>query len=211
LSAPPLIKICGMTDPADLAGWAGRVWAVGVVLAPESPRRVGVEDARAVMDALPSTVARVGVMVDPSPVEAAELVREIGLTQVQVHGEVDVAAVRAAAGVPVIQGFRVDGPLALRRARDSEADLVLLDASVPGRQGGTGRTFDWDLLDGTPLGRPFALAGGLTPQNVEAAVARARPSHVDVSSGVERAPRRKDPALVEAFIAAAGGPARRAA
>ena len=211
MTAAPLIKVCGVTDPADLAGWAGRVWAVGVVLAAEGSRRVDVDQARAVFDALPPAVERVGVMVEPAPAEAAEAVRAIGLSRVQVHGDVDVAAVRAAAGVPVVQGIRVDGPAALARARESEADLVLLDASVPGRHGGTGHAFDWGLLDDAPLGRPFALAGGLAPDNVEAAIERVRPSHVDVSSGVERAPGRKDPALVEAFIAAAGGRASRAA
>jgi phosphoribosylanthranilate isomerase len=141
------------------------------------------------------------VFVDPDPDEVAEVVEACGLTDVQVHGAaVDVAAIRAACARPVFQGFAVDGPAALDAARRSEADLVLLDASVPGRHGGTGTTFDWSVLDGVDLGRPFALAGGLTPDNVAEAVRRARPAIVDVSSGVERAPGRKDPELVRAFV-----------
>ena len=82
---------------------------------------------------------------------------------------------------------------------------MLLDAAVAGRDGGTGTTFDWALLDAEPLGRPFALAGGLTPQNVAGAIRRTGPALVDVSSGVESAPGRKDAAKVAAFIAAVAG------
>jgi phosphoribosylanthranilate isomerase len=122
---------------------------------------------------------------------------------VQVHGAAaDVAAIRAACARPVFQGFPVADAASLEAARRSAADLVLLDAAIRGRHGGTGTTFDWALIEGVDLGRPFALAGGLTPGNVTEAVRRARPAVVDVSSGVERAPGRKDPALVRAFIRA---------
>jgi phosphoribosylanthranilate isomerase len=199
---PVLVKVCGLTDPREAVECAALgAWAIGLVFAPESPRRVTAETARLVVDALPAEVRKVGVFVDPQPDEAAELVDACGLTDVQVHGAaIDVAAIRAACARPVFRGFAVDGPAALDAARRSDADLVLLDASVPGRQGGTGTTFDWSLLDGIDLGRPFALAGGLTPANVAEAVRRARPAIVDVSSGVERAPGRKDPELVRAFV-----------
>ena len=202
---PVLVKVCGLTDPREALGCVALgVWAIGLVFAPESSRRVTAETARLVVNALPAEVRKVGVFVDPQPDEAAELVDACGLTDVQVHGAaVDVAAIRAACSRPVFQGFAVDCTAALDAARRSDADLVLLDASVPGRHGGTGTTFDWSLLDGVDLGRPFALAGGLTPANVAEAVRRARPAIVDVSSGVERAPGSKDPELVRAFIVGA--------
>jgi phosphoribosylanthranilate isomerase len=178
------------------------VWAVGVVLAP-SARRVTLARAAEVLGALPAGVVRVGVFVDPDPAELVEAASALALDYVQVHGDVDAAAIRAAAAVLVIEGIRLDGPAAVERARASEADLVLLDASVPGRHGGTGVLADWGLLETAPLERPFALAGGLTPQNVGEGVTRLRPWAVDVSSGVEQAPGRKDPALVRAFVTAA--------
>ena len=197
------VKVCGLTVPSEAAACARLgVWGIGVVFAEGSPRRVGVEQAAAVCAAVPDGVARVGVFVDASPAEMADAARRAGLTHLQVHGDADPAAARTAAGLPVIQGVRVDGPAAIARARASAAGLVLLDAAVAGRHGGTGTAFDWALLEGDPLGRPFALAGGLTPDNVGEAVRRTSPALVDVSSGVEASPGRKDLERVAAFVAA---------
>jgi phosphoribosylanthranilate isomerase len=205
---PPRVKICGLTVPEEAAACAAAgAWAVGMVFAEGSPRRVGPEDAAAITEALPAGVERVGVFVDPDPREVAAIASGCGLTWVQAHGAVDVAALRAATGLPVIAGVAVDGPEAIGRAEASPADLVLLDAAVPGRHGGTGRAFRWEILEERPLGRPFALAGGLTPANVAEAVRRLRPAVVDVSSGVERAAGRKDPERVRAFLAAVAGAA----
>lgn len=208
---PPLVKVCGLTRPDEAAACAALgAWAVGVVFAPESRRRVDAERAAAVLAALPPMMVRVGVFVDAAPADMAALAERCGLTHLQVHGG-DPAEARAASGLPVIEGISVAGPEAVRRARASAADLVMLDASVPGRHGGTGTAFDWGLLEAEPLGRPFALAGGLTPDNVAEAVSRARPHIVDVSSGVESAPGRKDPDLVRRFIQAVDVGARTAA
>ncbi len=208
----PGVKVCGLTRPED-AEAAARLgaWGIGVVLAEASPRRVDAAGAAAVCAAVPSGVARVGVFVDASPAEVASVVAAAGLTHAQLHGAMDPAAVREAAGVPVIQGIRVDGPAALDRARASDADMVLLDAAVAGMHGGTGTAFDWSLLEDGRLGRPFALAGGLRPDTVAGAVARTAPLLVDVSSGVESAPGVKDHALVAAFLAAVAGARPRAA
>lgn len=200
--APVAVKICGLTVPEEARACADLgAWAIGVVFASESPRRVDAARAAEVLAAVPEGVARVGVFVDAPPAEMAAVARRAGLTHLQVHGGDPVAA-REAAGLPVIEGVRVDGPAALARARTSAADLVLLDAAVPGRHGGTGRAFDWDLLEGAPLGRPFALAGGLRAETVGEAVVRLRPAVVDVSSGVESVPGRKDAARVRAFVEA---------
>lgn len=200
------VKVCGLTVPSEAAECARLgAWAIGVVFAAGSPRQVGVEQAGEVCAAVPDGVARVGVFVATAPAMIAETARRVGLTHVQVHGDVDPAAARDASGLPVIQGIRMDGPGGVARARASAADMVLLDAAVAGRDGGTGTTFDWGLLAAEPLGRPFALAGGLTPENVAEAVRRTGPAMVDVSSGVESAPGRKDAARVAAFVAAVAG------
>ena len=196
------VKVCGLTVPAEARACAELgAWGIGVVFAAESPRRIDAARAAEVLAAVPGGVARVGVFVGASPAEMASVARAAGLTHLQVHdGDPDEA--RRASGLPVIEGVRVSGPAALAHARASAADLVLLDAAVPGRHGGTGRSFDWTLLEGSPLGRPFVLAGGLRPENVAEAVARVAPDVVDVSSGVESAPGRKDLERVRAFVAA---------
>ena len=206
------MKICGLTDPSEAAACARMgAWAVGVVLSPGSPRTIDTATAAAVLRGVSASVARVGVFVAPTAAELAAAVAACSLTHLQLHGGADVVAAKRATGLPVIEGIRVDGPAALERARASVADLVLLDAAVPGRHGGTGRPFDWSLIEREPLGRPFALAGGLTPETVAEAVRRLRPVAVDVSSGVERAPGRKDAARVLRFIEAVAGAAGPAA
>jgi phosphoribosylanthranilate isomerase len=203
-AAAPAVKVCGLTDPAQARACAeAGAWGIGVVLA-DSPRRVEARRAREVLEALPASIARVGVFVDPDPARAAAMVAALGLTHVQVHGHSDVEAIRRATGRPVIEGVRVHGEEAVAVARASRADLVLVDAAVPGAHGGTGTTFDWDLLGpgGAALGRPFALAGGLTPDNVGEALRRLAPALVDVSSGVESAPGQKDIRRVREFLRA---------
>jgi phosphoribosylanthranilate isomerase len=206
-----MVKICGLTRPSEAAACAARgAWAVGVVFWPGSPRRVDPERAATILAGLPPATRRVGVFVDADPDDMAEVASRCGLTHLQVQEGTDPAAARGASGLPVIQAFRVDGPAALERAEASTADLVMLDAAGA-RPGGTGRTFDWRLLAARPLSRPFALAGGLTPENVAEAVERMRPAVVDVSTGVESAPGRKDPARVGRFVRAVRQGARRAA
>lgn len=204
-SGSPAVKVCGLTDVEEArACVAAGAWGIGFVFVPTSPREVGVDRARAIAGVLDPGVARVGVFVDPDPSAVAAVARAAGLTHIQVHGASDPVAVRAASGLPVIEGVRVDGPDAIARARTSAADLVLLDAAVAGVHGGTGVTFDWRLIEREPLGRPFGLAGGLRPENVAEAVRRLRPALVDVSSGVESAPGRKDIARVISFLDAVG-------
>jgi len=199
----PRVKVCGLTVAAEARACADAgAWAVGVVFAP-SPRRVSLDQAARVLEALPPETARVGVFVDAGEEELAAAAARCALTHVQLHGRADVEAARAT-GCAVWVGVGFDGPGALRHPAARTADLVLFDASVPGRHGGTGTRLDWTALAGAlaagerPAGT-VGLAGGLDPGNVAEAVRVVRPDLVDVSSGVEWWPGRKDPERVRAF------------
>jgi len=198
-----MVKICGLTRAGDAAQAAALgAWGIGVVFAEESPRHVTLEQANEVFSGVSPFTSRIGVFVSPTADQIREAVEQCQISLAQVHGASDVAALKAETGVMVIEAFKVDGPDAIAAAKESPADLVLLDASVPGREGGTGETFDWSLIEGEPFGRPFMLAGGLTPENVADAISRVRPDIIDVSSGVEAAPGVKDPELLQAFARA---------
>jgi phosphoribosylanthranilate isomerase len=197
----PRIKVCGVTLPEQAARIAALgVWAVGVVFARESPRYVDADAGALVLAAVPSNTARVGVFVEGTVDEIAATALVCGLTHVQVHRPVNVDALRAASGCAVIEAFSVATVSDVVSARASKADMVLLDTFVRGMHGGTGTRFEWDLLGEAPLGRPFVLAGGLTPENVGEAVQRVSPQVLDVSSGVESSPGVKDLDRVARFV-----------
>jgi len=197
------VKICGLTAPeqAQACAEAG-AWAIGVVLAPESPRYLDIVRAADVLAGVPDHIARVGVFVDASLVELERAADHVGLTHIQLHGTVDVAGARAATGLPVILGVPFTGSEAVYQAAHRNADLVLFDASVPGRHGGTGMRWDWGQLAAHRPDYGFGLAGGLRPDNVAHAIRLLQPSVVDVSSGVESSPGRKDQIKVDAFMTA---------
>jgi len=207
LSAPavPLVKVCGITSPADAraAADAGAA-AIGLVFWPRSPRAVDLPSARGIVAALPPFVLRVGVFVDEQPDVMARIADSVGLDVLQLHGEeppemIAALARRALKAVRVGPGFRPEQ--ALRYA--SHAAGLLLDTKDADRPGGSGRPFDWSLVAGLRERVGFlVLAGGLTPDNVAEAVRAVRPDAVDVSSGVESAPGRKDPGKLRAFVAA---------
>jgi len=198
------VKICGITNREDalMAVEAG-AHALGFVFAP-SPRQVTPEQAAAIIAALPPFVQTVGVFVDG---DAASVLSRCPLDAVQFHGEEPPEELAALAGVRRIKACRVATsadlePLAAYRGA---ADAFLLDAPVPG-VAGHGQPFPWPLArEARRFGRPIILAGGLTPENVAAAIDAGRPDAVDVSSGVEASPGRKDRGRVRRFIAAAMG------
>jgi indole-3-glycerol phosphate synthase/phosphoribosylanthranilate isomerase len=204
------VKICGITTVEDgrLAVAAGAD-AVGFVFWPKSPRAVLPATARLIAAALPPFVLRVGVFVDASPEEMRRVADEVGLDVVQLHGDeppeaVALAPRRAIKAVRVGPGFLPED--ALRYT--GRAGALLVDTRADGLEtpGGTGRTFDWSLVRPVRAATPFlVLAGGLTPDNVGEAIAAVRPDAVDVSSGVESSPGRKDPAKVRAFVDAVRG------
>jgi phosphoribosylanthranilate isomerase len=150
-------------------------------------------------------VAKVGVFVDATSDLISQAVSKCGLTAVQLHGN-ETPEFCQRVSCDVIKAFRIDGPESLGPLRKYATSAWLLDSYVPGKVGGTGAQFKWELaVQANAWGCPILLAGGLTPENVRSAVHQVRPFGVDVSSGVESNPRKKDHAKVRAFIAAAKG------
>lgn len=200
------VKICGLTDPAQAIACAELgVWAVGLVLWPESPRFCKPEAAEEIGQLLKRRVAVVGVFVDQALDEIAWAADRFGLTHVQLHGHEGPAfcsEVARRTGCKVIKAVQVRDAAQVRSLRPYRVDYHLLDAFVAGVPGGSGHTFNWELARLHHGGVPVILAGGLTPDNVGQAIATVRPFAVDVSSGVERAPGDKDLARVRAFVRA---------
>jgi phosphoribosylanthranilate isomerase len=215
------VKICANTslEDAQMAADAGAD-AVGFVFAP-SPRRVTAAQVAAITPHLPESIEKIGVFVDAALEEIEKTVRACGLTGVQLHGDAgpgSAAVLRQRFG-PKLHILRVVhfGPQAADQAvafaQEMDVDSVLVDSKTATAVGGTGIAFDWQAAKsavfqnaGIRLARLIA-AGGLNQENVAEAIAVMRPWGVDVASGVEAAPGRKDPAKVEAFVRAARGAA----
>ena len=201
----PLVKICGLTDKADALHATGcGADAVGLVFYAGSPRCVTAETARAICAALPPFVTRVGLFVNEEPQKIREIAAYCGLDAVQLHGD-ETPAQSNYAPLRTIKALRIKDAASLNDHAEYLVSALLLDAWTPDAYGGTGECFNWDLAATVAAQRPVILAGGLTPINVAAAVARVKPYAVDVSSGVEHAPGKKDYEKVAAFIRAAKG------
>jgi phosphoribosylanthranilate isomerase len=203
------VKICGITRPedAELAAALG-AWAIGFNFWPGSKRRVDPAVAAGIARELRRKVEPVGVFVNPTLDEVVRLVEGVGLTHVQLHGDEGPSfctAVAERTGARVIKALGVGSGADIRDAERFHTDFHMLDAAAGSAYGGTGRTFDWALVQQRRSHVPLILSGGLTPENVAEGIATVRPWGVDVASGVESAPGVKDPAKVEAFIVAATG------
>ena len=201
------VKVCGITrlEDAELAATLG-AWAIGFVLWPGSRRACDPGVAAGIARTVRRRVEPVGVFVNAGLDEIAWAVDAIGLTHVQLHGDEGpsfCSAVRQRTGARVIKAVRIGLGYDFRDAERFHTDFHLLDAAVPGTRGGTGRTWDWSLAAERRSKVPAILSGGLTAENVAEGIAAVRPWGVDVASGVEAEPGVKDPAKVEAFIAAA--------
>jgi phosphoribosylanthranilate isomerase len=207
------VKICGLTrvDEALACAEAGADW-IGVNLFPGSPRFVQPREAARISGALPESVRAVGVFVNRPAAEVAHLAGELGLGIVQLHGQEPPEDLLALGQLQVIRAFRLasvsDWTLVNDYLRRAEAlgrppDAVLIDTYVAGHAGGTGVSLPDATFEHMPPLRHLILAGGLTPENVASRTARVRPWMVDVATGVEKVPGRKDRALVAAFIRAA--------
>ena len=194
------VKICGITDPDDaVAAAEAGADAVGMIFAP-SRRHVSVEQARAIAAAVPDDVLTVGVFRDHLASEILEIAAAVGLGAVQLHGSEPPALshrVRDAVDT-VIKAVSVSDPQ-LSTIDQHGADIVLLDAPVPGG----GVPFDWTLVGDLTSRHRILLAGGLRPETVAEAIDTVRPWGVDVASGVEVAPGRKDHDAMVRFVAAA--------
>ena len=199
------MKICGITNRDDaLAAIACGADALGFNLFPGSKRHIILDEHAAWIRALPPFITRVAVLVNAPLDEARRIAAHPAIDLVQLHGDEDAAFGRAL-GRPFIKALRVSGRETLAAAADCGTPHVLLDAYVPGEFGGTGALADLDLAAELVRTRPelhVILAGGLCAENVAAAIARVRPSAVDVASGVETEPRRKDAEKMRAFCAA---------
>jgi phosphoribosylanthranilate isomerase len=194
------IKICGITRPdeARFAAAAGAD-AIGLVFYAPSKRWVEIAQAQAIVAALPPFVTTVALFVDPEPVAVTEVLAKVAIDLLQFHGE-EGAEFCASFGKPFLKALRVRPGIDLLQyaSRYGRARGLLLDTYRADTPGGTGACFDWSLIPSS-LPLPLVLSGGLRPDNVSAAVRQVRPWAVDVSSGVEASPGRKDPALITAF------------
>jgi phosphoribosylanthranilate isomerase len=196
-------KICGITRIEDaLAAVEAGADAIGLVFYAKSPRAVSAVQAREIVAALPPFVTSVGLFVNASRCEINEILEVVPLDLLQFHGDESPADCEGYHR-PWIKALRVrpGDDLAAACARYRRARGILLDTFVAGVPGGTGEAFDWSLVP-ERLGMPIILAGGLSAGNVAEAIAQVRPYAVDVSGGVEVAKGIKDPARIEAFIAA---------
>jgi phosphoribosylanthranilate isomerase len=198
-SSPFLIKICGITTPGDaaMAGGAG-AGAIGVNFWAGSKRFVG-DAAADVLAAVPAGVLKFGVFVNATAGEVLDRVARFRLDRVQLHGDEQPQDFAALPPALLVRAIRVRDAGSLGEIGRWDASLFLLDAFTGG-YGGGGVRAPWAAIAGARPNRPFLLAGGLDPDNVAAAIRATGPDGVDVASGVESAPGRKDPALVAAFV-----------
>jgi phosphoribosylanthranilate isomerase len=206
MSAVPKIKFCGVTSlpDAERAVSAG-AWAVGLIFWPGSPRRCTPDTAAEIGQALKRRAEVVGVFVNHPLDEVVATAEAAQLTMLQLHGDEGPSFCAEAArrtGCRVIKAVRVHSGADIQALTAFHTDFHLLDSYTPGRPGGTGETFAWELAAAHPRSVPLILSGGLTPQNVGAAIAATRPYAVDVASGVESSPGKKDPEKLRAFARA---------
>lgn len=197
------IKFCGITTVGDarLALDAG-AWAIGLIFWPDSPRRCSSQAAAEIAAALRRRVEVAGVFVNATLDHVVQTADEVGLTMLQLHGDEGPAYCAQAArrtGCRVIKTARVRSGADIQALSAVHTDYHLLDSYVPGRPGGTGEVFSWEIARAHHGPVPVILSGGLTPENVSEAIAAVRPFAVDVASGVEASPGHKDPDRLKAF------------
>ena len=203
---PPVkIKVCGMTQLDDvLTAVDCGADAVGFIFYKKSPRHVNESTVKKIVVHLPPFVNRVGVFVNETAERINRLVEVCGLDAVQLHGDESPAFCRRIK-VPVIKAFRMKNAESLASLSKYRVNGFLLDTFDEEQWGGTGQTFDWKWARGAKKYGSVILAGGLTPVNVASAVRRVQPYGVDVCSGVEKSPGKKDPRKIRAFFKAVRG------
>ena len=203
------VKICGITNLEQGSAIAHLgATDLGLICVPKSPRYLPPEKIGAIAPHLPSGVGRIGVFANADPLNIVSVVQQAGLTAVQLHGQESPEFCHDLRfhlpDVELIKAIAVKTPDSLT-ATESYAEWVdtfLFDAYAPQQLGGTGKPFNWDYLENFSPPRPWFLAGGLTPHNIQQALAKATPNGLDLSSGVERSPGNKDLELVAALFQA---------
>ncbi len=205
----PQIKVCGLTTPGQAAACAALgADAVGLVFYPPSPRHLEPGQARAIVKALPAHVPAIGVFVDPEWPQLAERIESCGLKGVQLHGSEPpemILRVRETFGITVIKGLFGGKSPGFGEAPRYAPTAFLVECGRGALPGGNAQAWDWGSAQAFACGHVTLLAGGLTPDNVAAAVAACRPDAVDASSGLESAPGLKDLDKVARFIAGVRG------
>jgi phosphoribosylanthranilate isomerase len=200
------VKICGITNVEDARTAVGLgAWALGMIFHQDSPRRCDLEEAAAIAAVLRRKVELAGVFVNAPLDEVMAVLDSVPLTIVQLHGDEGPAycdEARRRTGVKLMKVARVRDGAAVRALSAYHTDFHLMDSHVPGTWGGTGQRFDWKLAAEHPRQPPLVLSGGLDANNVAEAIEVARPFAVDVASGVEAEPGRKDPAKLRRFFEA---------
>ncbi len=201
------IKICGITrlEDAQAAVDAGAD-ALGFMFYEKSARHISPQVAAQIAGKIPSWIIKTGVFVNPTAEDVFSAVQNCGLNLLQFHGDETAEFCQTGFGVMTMKAFRIQDSASLEPLRNFPTDALLLDSFVAGKLGGTGEKFNWDLaVAAKEFDKPIFLAGGLSPENVADAVRLVRPFGVDVSSGVESSPGKKDARKIQNFVKAARG------
>ncbi len=204
-----LVKICGLKTPEaiDAAVKAGATF-LGFVFFEKSPRNLAPEQAAALIDRVPAHVKTVGLFVDPSDEQISRVLKSAKLDMIQLHGSESpqrIAEIKSRYNLPIIKAVKISAPedLIMLGPAQAVADWVLFDAKAHEKSelpGGNGVVFDWQLLKGLKVTKPWMLSGGLHANNIKTALEALSPDAVDVSSGVEDLPGFKNPVKIREFI-----------
>lgn len=197
------IKICGITNKIDaLAAADLGVEMLGFVFYGKSKRNVSPDTARDIINELPGSILKVGVFVDEEKNKILDIAADVSLDILQLHGdETPEYCASFKDGYKVMKAFRVKDRTSLKTVNDYMTDYYLFDSYQKSSAGGNGKAFDWKLLKDFEILKPFILSGGLDPENVGKAIMEMAPYGVDVSTGVESAPGKKDISLLKKFVA----------
>lgn len=202
------VKICGLSTPETITtAIENGADFIGFVFYPPSPRHVEIEVAKYLANSIPDAVKIVGLFVTPNDQTLQEVLNDVPLSMIQLHGgerPERVAEIKETFGLPIIKAISIENrdDLVKIDSYETVADWLLFDAKGEELPGGNGIAFDWEILKGYQGEKPWMLAGGLTPENVNEALSILSPDAVDVSSGVETAPGQKDANKIEAFLKA---------
>ena len=195
------VKICGITNEDDAMKAAVHgAYAVGFIFVKKSPRYISPSRARKIIEKLPPFVTPVGVFADQKERAVKDIIKFTRITTAQFHGDEPPKFCKRFVDIKIIKAFRVYDFFDFSQVRRYKVDAYLFDTFQENIQGGTGKTFNWDLLKGEKFDRPVILSGGLKSTNVVEAMQTLKPFAVDVSSGIEKEPGLKDPRKLRTFL-----------